>query len=150
MSKPKLRPDTGLAAMVAGAAGDDSGHLVLADWIEENLEAGDLAATLRGSEDDPRGSGKDAGGTSFHNFRWRQLDGRVMLYLATYVVYQPYVRGKKSSPPLEGRVVGFIVKPEGRSPGLRWARWLPTGEESEECDRLWEDLGVGVPVRPER
>jgi hypothetical protein len=147
MSKPKLRPDTGLAAMVAGAAEDDSGHLILADWIEENLQIDDLAAILRTNGGEPR-PGKEARNTGWHDFRWRQIDDWVMMYMAHFRLYQPYTRGKKPPPPIEGRLLGFLVNADGRSSALRWVRWLAGAKQTESCDCLWDDLGVAVPIRP--
>jgi hypothetical protein len=133
--------------MVAGAAADDSGHLILADWIEENLDAGDLAATLRASGDDSWMDGPMSVNTSYRDFRWRQLDGSVLLYMASYHVWLPYKRGEKPKQ-LEGQLLGFLVRGNRTAPMARWVRWLPSDAQTEESARLWEDLGVNVPAPP--
>jgi hypothetical protein len=132
--------------MVAGAATDASGHLILADWIEEKLGLADLAGILRSSQEDPRTSDEE-NHTGFPDFRYRQLDGQVMLYLAGYQVWRRAAQGQKPKS-LEGRVVGFYLSPGSPVGRRRWVRWLPAGTGNAALQGLWDELGKAAPVPP--
>jgi len=142
---PKTR--TGLAAMAAGVAGVDGGHLVLADWFDEHLNRSDLAAIFRRSEDDPRAEA-DRERTRFDGFRYAFLDAEVMLCMASWKVIQPYKAGKKA-PEAEGHLVSLCVSAEAAGKLLRWVRWLPhDGTPDDEVLGLWGRLGEAVPKLP--
>jgi hypothetical protein len=139
---------TGLAAMAAGAAGDPAGHLVLADWLEENLNRPDLAAIYRMTQDDPR-TETERERTYFSGFRYQFLDAEVMLCMATWKVNHPYKAGKKPPEP-EGHLVGLCVSAEAAGKLIRWVRWLPhDGTPAAEVLALFEQMGEAIPQLPD-
>jgi hypothetical protein len=147
MSEQQGQGDSGLAAIVAGTGGESGGHLILADWLEEKLGLKNLADALRGSADDPRNpddEGQER--TSFSGFRWRQLDPRVLLYMAEYRVWRPFKRGQPAQH-LEGQILGLYLAADSPVGQWRWVRWLPSGASSKSAGALWEELGADAPAR---
>jgi hypothetical protein len=139
---------TGLASLVIGAAANEGGHLVLADWLEDHLDRNDLAAVLRLSVDDPRDE-QLRELTDFGGFRYEFVDAEVMLYMSRWKVYQPYRAGKKAGPEPEGALLGLCVSAEVTGKLIRWVRWLPdTGSPTAEVQALWDRLGEAIPQSP--
>jgi hypothetical protein len=126
--------------MVAGCENCD-GHLVLADWLEENLGLADLAATLRDSRNDPRGKKEDPDHSAFFGFRYRLLDPHVLLYMTHCRVWRPGTRG-----PLEGYVVGLAISPASALSPRCWSHWLVGKDLPDPGQRLWDDLGKTRPA----
>jgi hypothetical protein len=134
--------------MVVGTAADAGGHLVLADWVQENLNWTDLAAALRLSAEDPRAR-KDRDKTNYWDFRYQLLDPAVLLYLARWRVSRPWRKGQKAPDP-EGRLLGLCVSPQAPEGAVRWVRWFP--EEAALATAvmaLWDLLGKNVPASEE-
>jgi hypothetical protein len=137
--------DTGFAAMLAGAQKGD--HVVLADWVQENLQFDDLAACLRASQDDPR-TGKQKDQTVFTGFRYRQLDRHVLLFAVQFRVYEWSQPGKKTKTP-EGHAICLCLSADAPKGPSRLVRWLPKEARCPALKRLWDDLGKGRPAEPE-
>lgn len=134
--------DTGLANMVLAAQAGD--HGVLADWIEENLQLDDLAAVLRAGLDDPRKS-EEHKHTTCDQLRYRQLDRLILLSMATYRIWQPFVAGRQRQEGPHGLVVCLCTPPFFAGGMRRWGRWFPSTLAVPALVRLWDDLGKDVP-----
>ena len=142
MNTSMLDLDTGLANMVLAAQPGD--HGVIADWIEEHLQLDDLAAVLRAGLDDPR-QPDERQWTNSPEFRYRQLDRLMLLSIATYRIWQPFVAGKTRQEEPTGFVVCLCTAPAATGGMRRWGRWVPATVTEPALTRLWEDLGKDVP-----
>ncbi len=141
MNSSTLDRDTGLANMVLAAQPGD--HGVVADWIEDNLQLDDLAAVLRAGIEDPRKTAEREQ-TTCGEFRYRQLDRRILLSMATYRIPQVSVAGRPLREERTGFVVCLCTPPDALGGMRRWGRWFPSTLAVPAIVRLWDDLGKDV------
>ena len=78
-------------------------------------------------------------------FRYRCLDRLVMLTMAGYRDWEPYVAGRPQKPDPNGLVLCLCTPPEAPGGVRRWERWFPAMAEDPGLRRLWDDLGGDIP-----
>jgi hypothetical protein len=132
----QLLSDTGLANLIRGACTDARGHLIVADWLVENLGLANLADALRSSQSTAPPL-HDQEKRIFAGFLGCPVDRQVLLYAAEIYVWA------QSSPNHSGRLLGLFLSPQGREETLRWVCWLPKRRPGEAVWRVWADLEEG-------
>jgi hypothetical protein len=128
-------PDRALGELLRSLQDDESGHLVVADWLEEWLGPCPSAAALRASTSQSPGPLESNEKLVFHSFGWRWLDRGVVLYL-TGVLRRDSTRRRCVR---AGFLIGLLYRPD--SAPHRWVRWLPVAA-AEAVRPLARELGV--------
>lgn len=119
--------ETGLLSILAGVVGEPAGYLVLADWLEEHLDRGDLAGVLRRSLPGPP---PPFAGPVEVSMRYQRLDARTMLCLVRYFPEEAETGGHLLC-------LGTLAGPPGEV--IRWVRWLPaTAKPDWAMFLLWD------------
>lgn len=128
-------PDRALCELLRAVHGDEVGHLLVADWLEEWLGPCPLAAALRASSSQLPGSLAQSEQLVYHSFGWRWLDRDAMLYLAG-VLRRDHTRRQSVR---GGFLIGVIYRADGAP--RRWVRWHSV-ETPEAVRPLARELGV--------
>ncbi len=129
-------PDIGLAAILANVRKKEYG--IVADWIEDHLRNYELAEFLRAGGDDPR-TPAQRDQTVFSEFRYRLLDGYVLLFAAHFKVCQWTRNGEEKDAP-QGHVIGLCLSANAPNGPTRLVRWLLKDVPCPGLDRLWQEL----------
>jgi hypothetical protein len=131
--------EAGLGAFLKGVWYAPEGHLILADWLEDQLGPSPLATALR--ESGPLTTPRYGDLVAYDAFRWRWLGPGVLCYFS---------RRSTAEPNEPRRTVGFVLgllhSAEAGALPRCWARQLGDGEAAR---RLAAEMGAELPQEDE-